>query len=363
VPPGKEMGSKLRIICIFVGLGLGAAWPLPALAQPALLDPVGALGAGRLNMNYVEKGMPKYHGLYLDKRYRLQLEQSEGLVTVRLQSRVRPEGAAMETYNPETGEMELVYRLEYDRDLVRIRSEVLIPAAPNYVRNPGQHYRVTVEGLTLLPDYTNQFEASAYDVLNMLDAEARKFEAEAQGIEGSAVRYGFLLASRALNESGFLPAVIPLTVLRSKAGQFRIGGETLGRRAQGRLERFTDVEGGAAVLRELGAVPDLTSPRVSDLAGPGYRRGSVENVAAAPGARQSKYRPTRQDLKPPDPRKTMMRGPNETTPRSERIGARGRAITVPEVDYPAVGAAQIENMELLRGESEGIMTQRMAVGD
>ncbi len=43
-----------------------------------------------------------------------------------------------------------------------------------------------------------------------------------------------------------------------------------------------------------------------------------------------------------------MRGLNEMAPRSEQLGAPVRRLTVPEVDYPAVGAANIENMELLK---------------
>lgn len=327
-------------------------------AQPALLDPDGALGAGRSHLAYVERTVPKFHGLHLDMRHRLQLREEAGVVTVRLQSRVRPAGGALETYNPATGGLAPVIRHGQERDLLRIAARVLVPAAPNYVRNPGRRYRVLVEGLAVAPDYVREFEVDAYDALDALFAEAERFMAEAATeIERDAVYYGFILAARALNESGYFPARIPVSVLRGKVGEARIQGQHLARGEQARLERFTDIERGIEAVRVQGA-----GPRTGRTDGAGCGRGMAGGAGESRPYMERQFRPSREDLRPPDPRRVMMREPGMPTPRSEQTGARHRALTVPETDYPAVSASQLENFRLFGLGEQSAMAERAQRG-
>jgi hypothetical protein len=346
-----------RVVTLVIGVGVSLA-AMPVLGQPAMLDPVGALGSARAPMNYVEQQNPKHHGYILDMRNRIQIVEAEGWMTLHLHSRERIEGGPFTTYNPMTGGEDPIFRHETLRPLMRIRSEVLIPAAPNYVRNPGQRYRISMEGLTIAPDYTRVFEVMAADALDTITKEWETMMLSLSGIERKAMEFGRILALQLMNESGYLPARVPITVLRSGGGLFRIAGPSMGRMDVGRLERFGEVSEGGQFRDSQSQQGELTSltldevkqqTRDSDKAG-------VPQMGRAHVQRQYSY--SRDDLRPQSARKDMFRQPGEQQPRSQQPGARGRALTVPEVDYPAIGAADMENFKLLTGDSESALTAR-----
>ena len=166
-----------------------------------------------------------------------------------------------------------------------------------------------------------------------------------------------ILAARALNESGYLPARIPISVLRSKVGEARIQGQHLARGEQARLERFTDIERGIEAVRVQGA-----GPRTGRTDGAGRGRGMAGGAGESRPYMERQFRTSREDLRPPDPRRVMMREPGTPGPRSEQTGARHRALTVPETDYPAVSASQLENFRLFGLGEQSAMAERAQRG-
>ena len=351
-----------EVVALTGGAGILLATCLAA-AQPAMLDKVGALGKSRVPATLLEPQNVRTHGFILDMRNRIQLSEFGGWMTLRLQTRERTEGGPFSTYNPVTGQEDPVYRMEQIRDLVRIRSEVLVPAPPNYVRNPGELYRITLEGITIAPDYSRTFEVVASEALDVITEAWEQMMVGLTGTDEQAMLYGRILALQLLNESGYLPARIPITVLRSSGGLFRISGPTMGRMEVGRLDRFGDVEEGtgfSGATSEEGQLTSLTLKEVRE-----RTTDSEKANVPRPGRSQveQQFRYSREDMRPNDPRKEMFRQPGEQTPRSERIGARGRPLTVPEVDYPATSASDIDNFKLLTGESESALTAKGLAGD
>lgn len=355
--PGKNAISLITPTLATL-LASAAVW-----GQPAMLDPVGALGSSRPSMNYVEQQNPKHHGYIIDMRNRIQLVEAEGWMTLYLHSRERTEGGPFTTYNPVTGGEDPIFRHEKMRPLMRIRSEVIIPAPPNYVKNPGQRYRISMEGLSVAPDFARVFEVMAADALDTITREWETMTLGLTGTEREAMEYGRILALQLLNESGYLPARIPITVLRSSGGLFRIAGPAMGRMDVGRLQRFADVEEGGAFRNVQDQQGQLTSPtlqQVKEQTRDSQKAGVPQTGRAYV---QQRYRYTRDDLRPQNARKEMFRQPGEQRPRSQQLGARGRALTVPEYDYPALSATQMENFKLLTGDSESALTARGLAGD
>ena len=116
-----------------------------------------------------------------------------------------------------------------------MRSDVIVPAAPNYFQNPGERYRLCVEGLSVEPDYAAMVEVDATNAREMLTQEMEKLRKRTSGINDKAIRSSEFLVLGVLKEADRIPAEIAESGKRSKSGRFRItqGSQERRRRAPG----------------------------------------------------------------------------------------------------------------------------------
>lgn len=301
---------------------------------------------------------PRPHGLILDEKNRLMVVEDHGEATIFLLKKERAPGGPTYYVDESTGEGRFVVRFETRDGLFRIRSEVLFPAMPNYVRNPGQRYRITIEGLRIAPLYKRVFEVDAANALDEIEREVGVFAAFAHGPEQEAVFVGGLLAKVVLNESGYLPARIPLTVLRSRVGRFRIQGGGLGRAEQPRVERFAPVEEGGQIRlgEEMTTAPKpLFSMDIDDI--------TEANEAKWQPSRHlvQQHRPQRRLLEPPDMREERMRPIRDPEPDRNQLGRPGRALTDRGDLIPPLVATQQDTLEILK-DSRNRSRQRRGIG-
>ena len=175
----------------------------------------------------------RYHGLTLSDQYRLQLEEIDGTVSIFLLKKDRAAGGPVVPKslpkNAGDNTMSPVIRIDTREPLAQIRVEILRTAAPNYVRNPGDRYRIAVDGQDTAPGYTRTFEVDAANALTAVYTEFARIFSTTYGIRREALYQGALVSLRILNEAQRLPAEIPLTTKRSRVGRFRIQGDTLSR--------------------------------------------------------------------------------------------------------------------------------------
>ena len=299
----------------------------------------------------VHSQMPKGHGMYLDDKHRVKLEEDDGWIVLKLQKRERPAGGPLAFADPETMEGEYAIRFDQEYELMRIGAAVIAPAPPNYIRNPGRRYRLIFEGLAVAPMYKSNFEVDAANALDAVATEFQKMASMTTGIEVPAVEFGGLLAMRALNESGRLPARIPLTVLRSKVGQVRIQGQYFERGGKLlRLPRFGNVQSGQAFNYTTPAQSNPLKQNPSLVHGPTYRRGNQGESQAEPlKVRLEPYRPQR-SLVPREVRANQFAEMGSHHDDRERFVGRGRAITQPDRQSESVlQRAQRNDAELLGG--------------
>jgi len=180
---------------------------------------------------------PRFHGFPLDSQFRLQLEEYAGNVTIRVIKKERLPGGPEIYTDPDTDEIIEGIRFEAHRDLFSMQVEVLETAPPNYLRNPGLRYEITLNGLAVAPDFNKKFQATAANVLDRIQGEMAHVATYAVGIDQDAIYYGTQVALAILNESGYLPTYIQETVKRSQVGQHAIQGEFLLRGEQPRVVR------------------------------------------------------------------------------------------------------------------------------
>ncbi|HOS02941.1 MAG TPA: hypothetical protein PKZ01_07660 [Candidatus Hydrogenedentes bacterium] len=171
-----------------------------------------------------------YHGFQLDEQIKVIFEQENGLVRITLVSRTRPVGIEPNR-EPEDPEKALLGRHAQRRVLAQARAEVLKPSAPNYLRNPGQRYRVIVEGVSVCPEYAMVFEVNAAQARKTMEGEIRKLAARAHGVDRIALGYAATMVPDILNQADRMPAALSDTVLRSEVGRIRVSKGTLQRRA------------------------------------------------------------------------------------------------------------------------------------
>lgn len=305
------------------------------------------------------RALVRHHGDFLDEKHMFIVEEEDGIITFKLRKNERAPGGPHLYFDPDTGKEESVIRFEAEEDLARVRSEVLVVAPPNYVKNPGQRYRITVEGIGLSPDYARVFEVDAYDAIDAVYAEISKMLSGAYGIQREALFYGLQVGLQWLNEDQRFPARIPLTVLRSASGQQRIQGPYLGRGSTAPAQRFATARGEQEFIRvqiKQGAGAAVGAPTTAAGQEPSYRRGRPETIDRGQSPKLERYRGSREDLLPADPREQRMRGVRDPQPRREKPGLPGRALTVPEQPYPAVDAASVETLEILSGETHSPLT-------
>lgn len=350
------------------------------LAQSPQLGLPDAEGMGTPFQEQTLRSLVRNHGDFLDEKHMFIVEEEDGIVTFKLRKNERAPGGPHLFYDPDTGEEESVIRFQAEENLARVRSEVLVVAPPNYVKNPGQRYRITVEGLGIAPDYARVFEVDAYDAIDAVYAEIARMLSDTYGIQREALFYGLQVGLQWLNEDQRFPAAVPLPVLRSEAGQRRIQGQYLERsRGPGSRNLQSIAQGGAGEMRWvwdddsssrrlMTGSEDEPAPSVrggktpaGSLSAPGgqapaYRRGRPGIVERGQAPQLRQYRGSREDLMPADPRAQRMRGLRDPQPRREKPGLPGRPLTVPEQPYPAIDAANVENLEITSGEMDSPLT-------
>lgn len=297
--------------------------------------------------------MPKVHGFEMND-YGIRVQEEAGQVTLQLTYKERLPGGYIGLQDPDTGEYRDMIRHQTAESLARFRVELLTAAAPNYVKNPATRYRITVEGLEIAPDYKRIFEVDAYDALDAIQVEMRKIYDTTYGIRRAALVFGTEVAIAVLNESQYLPARIPLTVLRSNAGLFRIQGQTLSRGKIQTLDRFYDASKGQSVNKLMQAQADLVHPDLRALSGPRYRRGQLQTSGAGEENRSIPYQ-TRRGRRPDKFQAEQLTGLNEPKSRKADLGVAGEALTTPEYDLPPIEQSIRQNLQLrggYRGEFE-----------
>jgi len=170
-----------------------------------------------------------YHGFEMNSQTKLIFEQENGVVRITLVSRARPTTTEPDP-TPKSSEEALLGRGTQRRVLAQARAEVLRPSAPNYLRNPGQRYRITVEGVEVCPDYAVKLDVDAAQARKTMEGEIRKLRDRASGIEREALAYATTMVPDILNQADRMPATLSETVLRSQVGRIRVTDKTFQRR-------------------------------------------------------------------------------------------------------------------------------------
>lgn len=171
----------------------------------------------------------RYHGVALDENHRLIIEQLDNLCRVGIIERGRFSGSDLtDTVEPKPGQTARV--TPEPAYLLEIRSEVVVPSAPNYLQNPGERYRISIQTVDLTPPYENAFEVWAEPARDAVLYEFYKLSVEHSGIERKALEAAGPLVLEIFKEAQVLPAEIYASVLRSRSGLFRITPETRQRR-------------------------------------------------------------------------------------------------------------------------------------
>jgi len=168
---------------------------------------------------------PLLHGMPLDERNRLEIKQIGGHLTISLIARNR-----VPLTTPWVVDGHQVQRVTERTELATIQSEVLIPAAPNYLSNPGDLYRITVDSVCFTPPYHSVREVKAGEARAYLYSEFVKLQGRLDGIRREAMRRAAGVSLAVLNKAGRLPGELSTTVLKSDAGKTRFGGEKLEKR-------------------------------------------------------------------------------------------------------------------------------------
>lgn len=306
----------------------------------------------QMSLFRTDSEMTKTHGVFLDDKHRVKIYEDDGWVVLSLQKKQRAPGGPDVAYGMENDD-DIGSTIRYDEeyDLIRLGAEVLAPAPPNYIRNPGRRYRVFIEGLAVAPLYKNQFEVDAANALDAISTEIHKLSAQAKDLEVPAIEFGGMVALRALNESGFLPTRIPLTVLRSKVGQVRIQGQYFERGGKLlRLPRFGNLASGQQTFNY--EMPKMSNPlrqSPKSVHGPTYRRGQGESQVEPLRVQLRPYQPEK-SLMPKDVRANQFADLGSQDKARERFVQRGRSLTEPDDKREsALDRAQRGTSELLSG--------------
>lgn len=352
----------------------------------------------------------KSHGLPLDGKNRVELVENDGWITIWLKTRERGVGGEEFQYrihqDEEIGDaIQLAFpkmdtdffelnpdlygfkrsewleeeedwgppepRYRYDGDepdagnvrygndvpLVRVHSEVLASAPPNYVKNPGLRYRISVEGLAVGRDYQRMFEVDAHDAVEAMQSEIMRIANNTFGITRDALFYGSILTVRALNESAKLPADIPDTILRSEVGQIRILGQGLQRGTVSSIGRFSGAGAGQDYARNLDDAFGRQSIDPELVHGPARNRTNYTNVTGQTAFGAGQFDPDR-DFKERDRRANVRTTGQQRSTRSahhetvvnHQYRSLGRSLDKPqEEELRPIYKNEIENREILFG--------------
>jgi len=307
----------------------------------------------------------KPHGFRMDDKHFLFVDQKDNWAIIKIIKDQRAPGGPELHFDPETGEDESIIRFDDEQLLFQVRSEVILPAPPNYLRNPGRRYRITLKGLGIAPEYHRIIEVDAAYALDAVYSEMAKIYSRVDGIYREALFWGVLIAMREFNFKDHMRAEIPLTVLNSKGGQFRIHGPWMERMEQPRVERFAREGAPVKFERTARQFPDYRVPPSQwaetqyGLANPAG--GARDRQTAGYLSKKSRY--DRAELEPPDYRIQQVYGLGAVKEEQDKPGLPSKPLTVPEVELPAVSLSQRDTMDHLvgGGDAMGAMEARAAV--
>ena len=210
-----ETGTESRGRCPAAGRG---AWAFFVAAVVSLLA---------IQLAASEE-LVRYHGFRLDEKHLLLLEQRYREITIGITIRSRNIGNTERTRTrDETSDtIERFGTVDY---LARITAQVLKPSAPNYLSNPGERYRIVIEGLSVDPDFSATIEADAIVARAAVLSELDRLGSRAGGIRREALHHAGSYALQILNETGLMPAPIPVSIQQSAAGRIRFDNPALQR--------------------------------------------------------------------------------------------------------------------------------------
>lgn len=204
----NRYAGVLVLMCLF------SALPLPAFPQ--------------------EK---RFHGETLDENHRLLIEEENGVCRIGVFERSRFRGDRLiDIVEASPGTSPRANPApEY---MLEVRAEVLKSSAPNYLQNPGERYRISMQTLKLSAEYQNMVEISAEHARDQLFYEFEQVRELTTGLERKAIEAAAPLVAEIFKEEQRLPAEIYTSVLKSRGGQFRITPGTRQRRKIEPAETF-----------------------------------------------------------------------------------------------------------------------------
>ncbi len=177
----------------------------------------------------VRAGEVRYHGVPLDENHRLLIEETLGTCKVGYIKRTRSSGPDLVDVAP--GGPGVSPRVTTPpRYLIQMWAEVLKSSAPNYLQNPGEWYRITVQTLDYEPPYAIKMEVPASKARDAVYYIFQLLSVQTSGIEKKALEAAAPLVTEVFKEEQRLPAEIYTSVLESRSGLFRITRKTRQRR-------------------------------------------------------------------------------------------------------------------------------------
>jgi hypothetical protein len=219
----------------------------------------------------------RFHGIDLDEKHKVMLEQRFNEIEVFLTMRTRAQGGGPVAPGHRQQEDE-VFRFQDKRVLARVRVDVLQSAGPNNLSNPGTLYRIYFQGVEFEPDYGVIHTVRDIDARETLLAEFERMASRASGVDREALYFGGLMSVGVLRDSNLFPAELPKTIEKSIVGRVRGLDESLQRRALPYGRNLNPLSG-----EEQREERTLEAPKPEDYA-PGKSR-PVAATGAPPGLR------------------------------------------------------------------------------
>ncbi len=324
----------------------------------------------RMNPRDVRK-----YGDYFREQYLLHATENDGWVDIELTKIDRATGGPV----VQTGDPSLEAQMEEEwarartdvvdekrgmirayekRVLCRVRADVVVPAPPNFLKNPGRQYRISFHGGEIAPDYSRVFNVNASDALNEVEDEFWELYRRAYGMDREALFYGMILAMRCLNEAQRLPARVPVSLLNSEIGRYTIQPPYMDKPKPVRLDRFKGLHEAQGLNTEFstelnsrpsdGRTRDEKFGRDTDTQSP--RSDAVIRSLSTSDEQRfdgGVFKPKSAN----DYREQNLMEKNDPAYKRDTLGRRGESLVKKDAHYPAAHMATQETYELLTGTS------------
>jgi hypothetical protein len=336
----------------------------------------------RMNPRDVRK-----YGDYFRDQYLLHATENDGWVDIELTKIDRATGGpVVDTHAPvaeelmeqawaagtkgEPEETRGLIRSYEKRVLCRVRAEVVVPAPPNFLKNPGRQYRISFQGGEIAPDYSHVFNVNASDALNEVENEFFELYRRAEGMDREAVFYGMILAMRSLNEAQRLPARVSVSLLNSEIGRYSIQPPYMDKPKPVHLDRFKDLRQAQGLNTEFktvlssrpsdGRTRDEKFGRNTDRQAP----SSNPVIRSLSNSEQKRFDGgVFKQKTAADYREQNLMEKNDPAHERESLGRRGESLVKQDSSFPAAHTASQDTLELLTGSSvQSAMSAKAANG-